>query len=535
MKIKSIKIKNFKRFNNLTINGLEHAKLVLVVGTNGSGKSSLLEACNYWYKGNCGHGWFGDDSYYKKLKDKPFNYNDDIGIEFNTSNQAIIKHKRAMYFRTAYRNDPDFNISNFNKVGIPYEQNRIDKIIQNDQTVSQNFQRLISETLKGIYSESNDEKGVKDLREELIGRIKTSMNNVFDDLMLNNLGDPLSEGSFYFKKGVVDSFHYKNLSGGEKSAFDLLLDLILKIQHYDNTVFFIDEPETHMHTSLQGKLVEEMYFIIPDNCQLWLTTHSLGVMQSARKLLKEEPNSVAILDFSGYDFDEATIMEPTKVDKVIWEKFLTIALDEFSELIAPEYIVLCEGNLNGRKRKDFDASIYNKIFSNEHPNITFISGGSSNDLEKEDHMGHALLAHTLKKTKIVKLLDRDDKSAEEVDELIESNIIVLDRRHLESYLFDDEVLTKFCEQQNVIEKIDSILEKKVEILKKSHEEQSKPLDDIKSSSGLIYNMLKAELSLTQCGNNADSFMRDTLAPLVSKDMTIYQELKTNIIDKLLSE
>ena len=40
MKIKSIKLSDFKRFTDLTIEGLpETAKLVVMIGPNGSGKS----------------------------------------------------------------------------------------------------------------------------------------------------------------------------------------------------------------------------------------------------------------------------------------------------------------------------------------------------------------------------------------------------------------------------------------------------------------------------------------------------------------
>ena len=58
------------------------------------------------------------------------------------------------------------------------------------------------------------------------------MISVFGDLSLNTITDPLGSnqgsGAFYFQKGTVDSYHYKNLSGGEKAAFDLILDLHLK-------------------------------------------------------------------------------------------------------------------------------------------------------------------------------------------------------------------------------------------------------------------------------------------------------------------
>ena len=50
MKIKTIKIKGFKRFTDLIITDIpESARLVILVGPNGSGKTSLFESFNYWY------------------------------------------------------------------------------------------------------------------------------------------------------------------------------------------------------------------------------------------------------------------------------------------------------------------------------------------------------------------------------------------------------------------------------------------------------------------------------------------------------
>ena len=53
MKIKSIKLKHFKRFTDLTIEGLpEKAKLVVMIGPNGCGKSSVFDAIQIgWYLG----------------------------------------------------------------------------------------------------------------------------------------------------------------------------------------------------------------------------------------------------------------------------------------------------------------------------------------------------------------------------------------------------------------------------------------------------------------------------------------------------
>jgi hypothetical protein len=90
---------------------------------------------------------------------------------------------------------------------------------------------LVSRTLEGVYDGLHDHLGVSELREEMIGRVRGAMARVFDDLL------------------------HKNLSGGEKAAFDLLLDFIIKRDFYDDTVHCIDEPELHVGSRVQGRLL----------------------------------------------------------------------------------------------------------------------------------------------------------------------------------------------------------------------------------------------------------------------------------------
>ncbi len=70
MRIKKIELKNFKRFTDLTISGIpETSKLVLVIGSNGSGKSSLFDAFDWLNKGPFkGMPYSGKDAenYYRK-------------------------------------------------------------------------------------------------------------------------------------------------------------------------------------------------------------------------------------------------------------------------------------------------------------------------------------------------------------------------------------------------------------------------------------------------------------------------------------
>ena len=45
---------------------------------------------------------------------------------------------------------------------------------------------------------------------------------------------------------------------------------------------------------------------------------------------------------------------------------------------------------------------------------------------------------------VVRVIDRDDRSEEEVADLVNDGVRVLSRRNLESYLFDDELLQVSC-------------------------------------------------------------------------------------------
>ena len=133
----------------------------------------------------------------------------------------------------------------------------------------------------------------------------------------------------------------------------------------------------------------------------------------------------------------------------------------------------------------------------------------------------------MKNTRLIKLIDRDDRSNREVIDLQENGFKVLKRRNLESYLLDDSVICKLCDKLEQPEKKEECLEVIRRTLKQKTNEGKAP-DDYKQARGLIYTELKNILNLSQCGNNADSFIRDTLAPLISPDMDVYRELESEI-------
>jgi hypothetical protein len=197
---------------------------------------------------------------------------------------------------------------------------------------------------------------------------------LFPDLLLNSLGNPLDKGTFRFDKGSAKGFEYKNLSGGEKAAFDLILDIVVKKGSYKDAIYCIDEPEAHMNPRLQGKLLEELYNLIPEDSQLWVASHSIGMMRKARELDARCQGAVAFLDFGRHDFDRQAIITPSRPTRAFWEGVLNVALDDFANLVAPQEVIICEGNPAGAipgKNAEHDATIYNMIFDGEMPDVKF--------------------------------------------------------------------------------------------------------------------------------------------------------------------
>lgn len=529
MKIREIHLANFKVFTDTIITNIpESARLVLLVGPNGCGKSSLIDAAKTWhgYHSELGGNW--DATYHhKQVPGITVTGPNSVTIAFHDPQPSTSEeHLKAVYARSAYRNDPEFQLDNLTSVAPAVRERRINRLIDNDQAVSLNYRRLVSQGFEDIYETAQPELTIGAFREKSIGDIRDVMQRLFPDLVLNSLGNPLSAGTFKFDKGDSKAFLYKNLSGGEKGAFDLLLDILIKRREFDATVFFIDEPEAHMSPGLQGALLEELLGAVPETSQLWLATHSIGMMRRARDLAQSSPGSVVFLDFDGVNFDMPVTLHPTEPNRPFWKRALQIALDDLAGYVAPEQVVLCEGDrLEGGK--DFDAACYNEIFKADYPQVVFVGAGNAENIQNDPRGVKNLLSALAPDVSVIRVIDRDDRTEEEIIALQAQGVRVLSWRTIESYLLDDYVLTSVCESLGQPGLAPELLAAKADALQKSVANGG-PADNLKRPAGEIYNAAKRLLSGHKLGSNHRVFMKAVCAPLVQPGTEVYRKLRQDV-------
>ena len=518
MKIKSIKLENFKRFTDLTIAEIpETAKLVVMIGPNGSGKSSVFDAL-YKYKLSRGKCAIIDDSYYIKFGSSEEVYIANVKVDFYTGDPKTEEEwQKSIRMRTAYRND----LASGSEITTGISEGSFSRLAENDEAVASNYGQLLNQWIEHSTRTEQGEKKVGDLQDMVYGDLRDAIEELFKDpqLILSSLGSPTGNIIFEFAKAMSHGFSYHNLSSGEKAALDLLLDVVVYKAEYKNTVFCIDEPEAHMHTKLQGTFLGQLYKLIPDESQLWIATHSIGMVRKAQDFWREDENSVVFLDFGkeGIDFDKGAIIKPSAPNPSLWERKYSIPFKDMTELVASEQYVFCEG-------ENFDEICYQRIFENYHLEVRFISIGGRNNVEKTVK---AMKGKIAKGAKVIGVVDRDKRTKDGIKRKTKEGIRTLEWGEIEDYLLHDEVLTQLCVSKGKSDKVQEFLtakNKKIEEVINDdtiHDKRRPIIQRIQEQAEIV-------LGLVHSGDTVEDFMIDVLVPLIKPDMDVYKQLHEDI-------
>jgi len=459
VRIKKVQLINFKRFDDLTIDLSDSPKKVIaLVGPNGSGKSSVFDAFEEEMKNHrTYHRASEEPSFFSKLffsrdpKKKTEEYNKYDSVKIQPANTEDSIGRKSFHIRNSYRFTPKLKAKSLQShKDIIENTNGPTSSIDLDKRLEENYERLWGDALTAFTDDKSGETG-KEVRERIIGEINSVLSKVLD-VKISSLGNIVDDrGQLYFEKDSSIDFPYDNLSSGEKEVVDIIIDLIIRIKHFDDTVYCIDEPELHLNTAVQRRLLLEIERLIPENCQLWVATHSIGFLRALQSELKDK---VQVIDFSQQDYFNGTkTAVPIELSRRNWVRIFETALEDITGLMAPEKIFYCEGrpdpSANGEEQ-GIDAQVYNQIFEIEHSDSLFISAGGA-DMVANSSLALSILSKAFVGVEVFRLKDRDGLTQEERKAFIGKNGSnrMLYRREIENYLFDKEILKLYCQSVGV--------------------------------------------------------------------------------------
>jgi AAA15 family ATPase/GTPase len=315
MRITRLQLKNFKRFTDLSIDGVpKEAKLVLVIGSNGSGKSSIFDAFNSLAKNPRFPLRAVEDFYYNKNNvQSEVHVNFDNGSTISTNPNAGANSPVKFIGRSSIRIIP--RISNqgssetvVNNLDEPFTF--IDQDLRFNNDLSMYMQQIDNALREPVFSGKSAD--TLKIFQDFIHPLNTSLINIFggDDTTTIQIAEyqnatSNTNGKLIFRKGN-SKINYDLLSHGEKQVVILLLNFIVRREQYNDAIIFIDEMDCHLNTSLQSRLLKEIVDTwIPDSAQLWTASHALGFIDFAR----QAPNA-AIIDLNLLNFDISQIIVP---------------------------------------------------------------------------------------------------------------------------------------------------------------------------------------------------------------------------------
>lgn len=267
-----------------------------------------------------------------------------------------------------------------------------------------------------------------------------------------NLGDLKENRGFVFEKDS-STLTLDQLSSGESAVVDLVLNhIVIKREFGDEVIYVIDEPELHVASAVRRKLIEELFKLTPDKGQLWISTHSIEILEKALELYNKDPSSVAFLDFTGKNFDQEETLSPIEPTERMRSRVLEHSIGNLKDRLLPETIVFCEGEQDTKRGEYSDEVYYGKIFEGRWPIVDFRSVGGKDDVTKEiDSSTYMTRFIQSKNVQILGLRDRDDLTDTEVirTDYLERGIRVLPFRSIEHCFIQPDVLRKFCEDHQL--------------------------------------------------------------------------------------
>ena len=365
--IKNIHINKVRHLSNINIPlEKEDYPHLMITGKNGSGKTSLLNAiANHIERvANDSYKYFenyeGHIEYFEnELKENPQNtffieqlkfyknqyefFFSEVTVAFEDVDNLIRKYQDGNFIIAFY--EAHRTIKNLQEPITPTKPELQDKW-GIKQTSTQEFLKFLAhlKVQEALARNEKLEKDANQIREWFVN---------FEELLGEIFQDKDLQLHFYYKdysfkiltKGK--EFKFTELSDGFAAVLDIVVDLILKMQHKNQLtrayecegIVLVDEIETHLHLELQKVIMPLLTEIFP-NIQFIVTTHSPFVLSSLSNAVAFDLEHQEIIeDLTEYSYE--SLAEGYFGVKTA-SSYMGMQLDRLEELLKKEVLSLSE-------------------------------------------------------------------------------------------------------------------------------------------------------------------------------------------------
>ena len=278
---------------SLTINKVRHLtdisiplsedkpKHLIFTGKNGSGKTSVTDALAEHLNKEFTNPFF--DTIKKGLEkskvDIQYSHNEDSICSLAEKYHCILAYYKAD--RVFHAEQPE----------------HVEKVQLKDYYELQEFPRndlvkyLLDLKMTEALARNNNKTEKADEIQAWFGKLEQLLKQIFDDETVKLVFDE-ETFEFHILQQGKEPFDFNTLSSGYQSVLDIVLDIMMRMQHETQRSFdyhlpgivLIDEIETHLHLELQKTIIPLLTTIFP-NIQFIMTSHSPFILNSLKNVV----------------------------------------------------------------------------------------------------------------------------------------------------------------------------------------------------------------------------------------------------------
>lgn len=327
MKFKSVTIKNFRNFEEISI---ELTNKNVLFGMNDVGKTNFLYALRFVFDKDIRKQNFNDTDYFKKKVEFPIEITIEIDISDieNTDSQklraklkgALLSNQNTVYIKvkasydekemvgipvmywggeledleemrvrgTYYEIDYVFNVTYIDAyvdLCTLFKKNA-NKLLVNDKEEDKDILENINSICTSLNDEISNLSGIKAFEEKIEPKYKKYRH---DNISISVKSEIAVKGLYsnivpYIKQDDDESLYPTSGEGRKKLLVYSIFDLLSQDEEDKKiNIFLIEEPENHLHRSMQIALSHTLF--VDDKYQyLFMTTHSPHVLSEMDKV-----------------------------------------------------------------------------------------------------------------------------------------------------------------------------------------------------------------------------------------------------------